>query len=124
MDKPIWMDAPEPHDFDAARHYLGLVLALELADTLVARLRTSPMQFFQAKDLLRASQLPLLGRDNEHVKSDFHKVDNGTLLSPVLLVRGRVGSYPLLVADGYHRICTSYHLDENTPIPCGIADMP
>jgi hypothetical protein len=30
---------------------------------------------------------------------------------------------PLIVADGYHRICASYHLDENTDIPCRIADL-
>jgi hypothetical protein len=42
----------------------------------------------------------------------------------VLLVRGRLGAgVPLTVADGYHRICASYHLDENAPIPCRIADL-
>ena len=40
----------------------------------------------------------------------------GTELSPVLLVRGT----PLWVADGYHRVCASYHIDENTSIPCRI----
>jgi hypothetical protein len=29
-----------------------------------------------------------------------------------------------VVADGYHRICASYYLDENTDIPCKIADLP
>jgi hypothetical protein len=28
----------------------------------------------------------------------------------------------LTVADGYHRICASYHLDEDTDIPCRIVD--
>ena len=28
---------------------------------------------------------------------------------------------PLTVADGYHRICASYHLDEDADIPCRIA---
>ena len=40
----------------------------------------------------------------------------GTKLSPVLLVRGD----PLWVADGYNRICASYHLDEDAEIPCRI----
>jgi hypothetical protein len=30
----------------------------------------------------------------------------------------------LQIADGYHRVCASYHLDENTDIPCRIADQP
>ena len=28
---------------------------------------------------------------------------------------------PLWVADGYHRVCASYHLDEKTPVPCRMA---
>jgi hypothetical protein len=30
----------------------------------------------------------------------------------------------LTIADGYHRICASYHLDEDADIPCRIADPP
>jgi len=30
---------------------------------------------------------------------------------------------PLIVADGYHRICASYHLDEDADIQCRIADL-
>ena len=48
----------------------------------------------------------------------------GESLSPVLLVRGQatVGA-PLIVADGYHRICASYHLNEDTDILCRIAEL-
>ena len=31
---------------------------------------------------------------------------------------------PLTVADGYHRICARYHLDENADIPDRIVDLP
>jgi hypothetical protein len=42
----------------------------------------------------------------------------------VLLVRGRLQQdTPLTIADGYHRICASYHLDENADIPCRIVDI-
>jgi hypothetical protein len=27
---------------------------------------------------------------------------------------------PLWIADGYHRVCASYHLNEKTPVPCRI----
>ena len=47
----------------------------------------------------------------------------GERLSPVLLVRGDRGNrFPLVIADGYHRICASYHIDENVVISCRIAD--
>jgi hypothetical protein len=56
--------------------------------------------------------------------TDLAKVKKGTRLSPVLLVRGDVDrGVPLTVADGYHRICASYHLDENADIPCHLADL-
>jgi hypothetical protein len=38
-------------------------------------------------------------------------------LSPILLLRGD-GEHPLVIADGYHRVCASYWIDENTDIPC------
>jgi hypothetical protein len=48
-----------------------------------------------------------------------------TALSPVLLVAGDLRlDRPLQVADGYHRVCASYHLDENTDIPCRLAVAP
>jgi hypothetical protein len=30
----------------------------------------------------------------------------------------------LQIADGYHRICASHHLDEDADIPCRIAERP
>jgi len=61
--------------------------------------------------------LALLPADNKHVQADLDKVKEGRKLSPVLLVRGE----PMQIADGYHRVCASYHLDENADIPCRIA---
>jgi hypothetical protein len=29
-----------------------------------------------------------------------------------------------VVADGYHRICASYWIDENSQIPCHLVDVP
>ncbi len=49
---------------------------------------------------------------------------SGQRLSPVLLVRGQAEKgLPLLVADGYHRVCASYRLDENPDIPCRLVDL-
>ena len=71
---------------------------------------------YAAKDLLRASHLPLLGSDDSEVAADLKKVSLEAKLSPVLLVEGD----PLWVADGYHRICASYHIDEKAEVPCRI----
>jgi hypothetical protein len=121
--KPNWNDAPDDHDYPAAADYLSLLMPQKEADQLVRRLRAEPLVRRKAKDLLRASALPLLPLDNIHVAKDLAKVKKAELLSPVLLVRGRLDApVPLTVADGYHRICASYHLDENADIPCRIVD--
>lgn len=124
-DKVHWMDEPEEHDFPAAADYLSLLLPDAAVTAVVAGLRAAPLVHRKAKDLLRASGLALLPTDNVHVAKDLAKIQAGQRLSPVLLVRGDlVTGVPLVVADGYHRICASYHLDENADIPCFIADHP
>lgn len=44
----------------------------------------------KAKDILRASRLPLLGKDNVHDAADLDKAAHGERLSPVLLVHGQI----------------------------------
>ena len=120
-----WSNEPEEHDYPAALAYLALLMDEKVARRLVASLRKQQNVTRKAKDLLRASGLPLLSPDNVHVAGDLKKVEEGKRLSPVLLVRGSLETgLPLVVADGYHRICASYHLNEDTDIPCRIADLP
>jgi hypothetical protein len=110
-----WQDQPEAQDFPAAESYLSLLVGHVSARKLVKALRKqNVLEHFAAKDILRASGLPLLPVDDSAVKADFAKVQKGDKLSPVLLVRGE----PLWVADGYHRICASYHLNEKILVPC------
>ena len=114
MQAPYWKNDPEEHDYPAALDYLSLVMEPREAKAIVKRLQKAPTMTRKAKDILRASQLALLDTNNKHVHSDLEKAKGGDKLSPVLLVRGS----PLVVADGYHRVCASYWLDENTDIPC------
>ncbi|MDE3106887.1 MAG: hypothetical protein KGJ42_01860 [Acidobacteriota bacterium] len=125
MDVSHWLDEPEEHDFPAAAHYLSLVLRPRDVSTIVAQLRVATTLYFAAKDLLRASNLELLERDNVHVRHDLDKVKSGRQLSPVLLVRGdATRGLPLVIADGYHRVCASYWINENTMIPTRLAKLP
>ncbi len=120
----IWKQSPDAHDFPAALDYLTLVLDEAVARKIVAALRRAPTQRKKAKDLLRASRLPLLLRDNPHVIGDLKKIKKGKPMSPVLLVRGNAGTdIPLLIADGYHRICASWYRDENILIACRIVGL-
>jgi hypothetical protein len=117
-DTVVWLPKPEKHDFQAAEDYLSLIMApKDAADYRMKLSAAGDITHRKAKDILRASQLDLLAEDNKHVASDLHKISAGTSLSPILLLRGD-GHRPLIVADGYHRVCASYWVDENTDIPC------
>jgi hypothetical protein len=118
-----WGDEPAEHDYPAAASFLSLICDPSEVRRLVTALKAAPIVHYKAKDLLRASTLALLPTDNPHVASDLAKVASGEPLSPVLLMRGdfRRG-VPLTIADGYHRVCASYHVDENADIPCHLVD--
>ncbi len=118
----LWKLDPEEHDFPAAGDYLRLLIDEARVKALVKALRKAPAIHRKAKDILRAAGLPVLAVDNPHVASDLAKIREGRALSPILLVRGNLlTGRPLQIADGYHRVCASYHTDENTDIPCRIA---
>ncbi|MGC2652079.1 MAG: hypothetical protein WA317_00430 [Mycobacterium sp.] len=118
----IWKTEPDDQDYPAAGDYLGLLADAATVGNLVAGLKSAPVVYKKAKDILRAARLQLLPVDNPHVKSDLRKIKKDKALSPILLIRGDLGSgLPLQVADGYHRVCASYHTDENTDIPCRMA---
>jgi hypothetical protein len=120
-----WQDEPEEHDFPAAADYLSLIAPASEVTKTVEALRSAETIHRKAKDLLRASRLALLAADNVHVKKDLVKVADGKHLSPVLLVRGRGDKgIPLTVADGYHRICASHHIDEDADVPCRLVAWP
>jgi hypothetical protein len=120
----MWTPEPEEKDFPAALDYLTLVMPPETAERLIEALHGAETAHRKAKDLLRASRLPLLPATNPHVQSDLKKIKRQKPLSPVLLVRGSAltNDRALEVADGYHRICASYLTDENYNIPCRIVD--
>ncbi len=120
-----WDTESTVHDRTAAANYLSLSASPAQADALADELLRSPLAVRRADDLLRASGLELLDKDDAQVAKDLKKLKRGEKLAPVLLLRGDVtNGRPLVVADGYHRICASYHVNENTGIPCRIADLP
>jgi hypothetical protein len=124
MDRPLWKDEPDQHDYPAAASYLSLLAAPDLVSGLIQRLEEAPIARYKAKDILRASGLSALPNTNGHVARDIAKIMAGTPLSPVLLIRGDLQhGVPAQVADGYHRVCASYCVDENTDIPCRIAAL-
>lgn len=121
--KAQWLKDPQDHDYPAAIDYLSLLMPIAAATALVDRIRAQPTSSAKAKDILRASRLPLLGKDDPHVAVDLDKVKDKKKLSPILLVRGNLsGDVALTIADGYHRACASYLLEPDLIVPMRIVD--
>lgn len=118
MKKDIWLNEPEEHDYPAALDFLSLLFPEAAANQIVSMLKKSETVIKKSKDILRASDLPLLPKDNIHVKKNLKKVKQGMKLSPVLLVRDS----KLIIADGYHRVCAIYYLSEDLEVPCRITN--
>jgi hypothetical protein len=114
-----WFGEPQKHDYPAANAYLTLILDPQSASAVVEDLVRAEMTEFAAKDIFRASALPLLGAGNSHVEKDRAVIAKGSKLSPLLLLRDRHQGR-LVIADGYHRLCAVYTFDEDATIPCKI----
>ncbi len=114
-----WGYKPENQDYAAAMSYLGLLYNKKITAKLMDKLRSAPMTEFKAKDIFRASGLPLLGIVNSHVLRDKKKIWAKQKLSPILLVRDSQNG-KVIIADGYHRMCAVYYYDEDAVIPCRI----
>ena len=77
MASEHWKKAPDAHDFPAAQEFLSLVITPKSAKSLAKALQGADTEVRKAKDLLRASGLPLLRPDNAHVAEDLDKVKKG-----------------------------------------------
>ena len=114
-----WLPLPEEHDYMAAMSYLSLIYEVAQAKQFVEKLEKAIVVEFKSKDIFRASSLSLLGISNKRVKRDLKKIEKGISLSPILLVRDSING-KVVIADGYHRLCAVYALDEDLMIACKI----
>jgi hypothetical protein len=112
-----WLDEPEEKDYAAARSYLSLLVPESALDPLIAQLRTATSGSWRAKDILRATGLPLLrAKDSLEVAEKLARVGAKEPLSPILLVVLRP-EVLTQIADGYHRTCAAYLTHEDTLVP-------
>jgi predicted nucleic acid-binding protein len=114
-----WLGKTQKHDYPAALSYLSLFLQPTVAKAVVEKLKRAQITEFAAKDIFRASTLPLLGNSDVHVEKYRQLIIRKEPLSPLLLCRDAVHN-KLIIADGYHRLCAVYTFDEDAVIPCQI----
>jgi hypothetical protein len=119
-----WLETALEHDYPAAASYLSLLGGPSKIRALVSALRTAPVAHYKAKDLLRASGLPLPPADDVHVAKDLAQIHADNPMSPCLMIRGDVSMWhQAQIADGYHRVCASYYTNEDTDLPVKIVKL-
>lgn len=115
-----WLDQPVPHDYEAAEQYLQLLFEPKQARLLSRRLKRAAMAQYAAKDILRASGTSILYIEAFDWSKHQKELTAGKPLAPILLVRQENGG-PLIIADGFHRLCALFSADEEIKVPCKIA---
>lgn len=123
MKKVKWKPESEHHDYPGAASFLSLLHSPSQVEKMIPLFHRASVVEIKAKDVIRASRLPLLAKGNFHVAKDMKRIANGTALSPLLLVRGNeINGIPLTIADGYHRACAVYWNSEDDFIQARIID--
>ena len=115
--KISWSWEPEIDDYTAGERYLSLLFEPKDASQLVDALRKAPITRYAARDILRAVDPSLLGiADSDEERKNILA---GEEIAPLLLVRhARTGR--VIVADGFHRLCTVYTFDQTAMVHCKI----
>lgn len=123
--RPVrWLARPAQHDYAAATSYLSLNVDKKTVAKVIEKLAHTKPARFKAKDILRATNLPLLPRDNIDVAKQLERIAAGEKLSPCLLVRGRLEKgWIAQIADGYHRVCAANYVDEDADVPVQIISL-
>jgi len=112
-----WASRPCSDEFKGALNYLSLQFSDSTARRLVAKARRAGHFEHVAKDILRASNLPLLPTDERHVADNLKKIRKGKSIAPIIVIQGDLArGLPLVIADGYHRMCAACHADEDAPV--------
>jgi len=117
--KARWLDEPTDEDYSAALEYLTLTFTPKRAKSIVKDLERERVVHYKSRDIFRAARLPLLSEGDKHVARDLRKLRTNKPISPLLLVRVPELA-EVIVADGYHRLCALYLLDEDASVACKI----
>ena len=113
----LWSERPAPQDYTAALNFLTLQFPAAMARRLVTKARKVKATEHIARDILRASNLPLLPSDERHVAENLKRIRKGKALSPIILIQGDLThGRSFVIADGHHRMCAACHADEDSPV--------
>jgi disulfide oxidoreductase YuzD len=114
-----WLPDVEEQDYLAAESYLTILYSENKVTKMIAKFRNAAVVQFKTVDIFRACELPLKSASNAQVKEQKKKISKGESLSPILLLRDELNG-KVVIADGYHRMCAVYEVNEEAVIPCKI----
>jgi hypothetical protein len=115
MTQIRWHNRIRKRHIKRATAFLRLFLNKKDLNKLKAKLKKHRIttDYHTAKDIIRASQSQMVADDNANLLEHINDVKNGLAFYPVILVRAKKR---LFIADGFHRICTAYSIDDKTKI--------
>lgn len=114
-----WRSEPASKDYSAAETFLQLLYTPKKARLCATKLKRTEMSQYAAKDILRASGISFTDIRAFDWTKQQKEISQGTQLSPILIVRQENGGH-LVVADGFHRLCAVFTLDQEMIVPCKI----
>jgi hypothetical protein len=104
-------------DYTAAYDYLNLIMVSDLAVWTVKKLKLASTMQMKVSVIIRAAGLSAEKVDEHYLRIDPTK--NTGDISPVLLVRDTIQS-KVIIADGFERLCMSFHKHPDGLILCKI----
>jgi len=72
--QPQWLADVEENNYPAAESYLSLIYTGKRVEQLLVELRLATLSQFMAKDMFRASGLPLLGISHFQIEKNLTKI--------------------------------------------------
>ncbi|MTW11145.1 hypothetical protein GM658_11070 [Pseudoduganella eburnea] len=110
-----WSKKPKAKDYAAANAYLHFQFGRKGAAALTTRLKRTKVQQCAARDILRASHTPMAEVKAFDWEKQNKDIKRGRRFSPILLVCGEHGK-PLVIADGFHRLCAAFAFDQDIKV--------
>lgn len=114
-----WLSQPVDKDYGAADSFLQLLFDSKKARAWSKKLKRADLSEYFAKDIFRASGTQISEVQAFDWTKQHNEIAAGKALSPILLVRQGHGR-PLIIADGFHRICAVFETDQEIAVPCKI----
>ena len=110
-----WHQKVKEEHIVATADYLSLIFHPSEVEIITKKLykHDHHIEFHKAKDLLRASGLAPLPESDPEVAEHLTKIREGKALHPVVIVSRKERLY---IADGFHRICACYIVNESTEV--------